>query len=457
MARALPVLFAICFACSGKGDDSSFPPPTNTGGTTDSTPTTGNPGGTPGGTAGGTPTGTTTVTPPTDFCPAWPAATGTPASAQPGDDLQAAIDALSNGDTLELQSGTYSLTAPLTLNLDGITIRSQSGNRGDVILDGGGVATSIFEVHAGSVGLVSMTLTHAFDNGVTILPNGADIADIQLYDLAIVDNAQFGVYMNADNNTFFADNGTIACSHIELTDAGRGDVRNGCRTAGIEAERVQGWTVTDTTAAGFWCENGSAFAAIRFWRGSRDTLIQRSRGENSRRGIVLGFGSDAIVRSYTDQPCGAGVLTQHYGGRVINSVAWANDGDLEASASGIEDGIGIESACEVQVLHNSVSIGDLASDGDIVHRYPNTSGIIANNLVHETVRRLDGSLADTGSNIENLNNSEWVSVSTGDMHLAPAATTPIGAGDPAYLADVPDDVDGQTRTDPPDAGMDERL
>lgn len=453
MARSLPVMLAILVACGGKDPDPTTTPPTGTGTTTDTSTTTF--GGTPSGTTGGTPTGTTTTTPPVDFCPAWPAATGTIVTAMPTDDLQAAIDGLSTGDTLELQTGTYALTTTLQITTDGITVRSQSGNRADVTLDGTNLATHIFDIRASDVSLVSMTLTNAYENGVNVVPSGADISGTQLYDLSVVDNAQYGVYIGADGLTFHADSGTIACSHIELTATGRANTRNACRTAGIEAERAQGWTVTDTTARGFWCDIGSAHAAIRFWRGSRDTLIQRSRADNSRRGIVLGVGNDLVARSYADAPCG-GIVAQHYGGMIVNSLAWAADSNLEGSTSGILDGISLESACEVQVLHNTVNVGELAVEGDLIHRYDKTTGEIRNNLVHKTVLRLDGSLASTGSNTENVPDAEWVSVPNGDMHLAPAATSAIDAADPAITATVPDDIDGQSRGSDPDAGWDER-
>ncbi len=456
MNRLAATALALCLGC-GPGKDSATPTTAPTGGsTTDSSPAGGVPAGTPGGTPTGTTTSTTT-TPPEDFCPPWPAATGAVVNAGPADDLQATLDGLSPGDTLALASGTYTLTAPLVLSVDGVTVRSASGARSDVVLDGGGVAAAIFEVRASDVALVSLTLTGAWEDGVRVVPDTADVLGTTLYDLHVVDNAQFGVVIDANAlNTAFADQGTIACSTVELTDAARANVRNGCRTGGIEAARAWGWHVRDTTARGFWCAAGSATAAIRFWKGSRDTVIERSRGENSRRGIVLGTGADAIVRAYADQPCGQGVLTQHYGGRVVNSLAWAEDPDLFASLAGVQDGIAVESACEVEVLHNTVHLGAGGTDGDLVHRYANTSGTVANNLVHGTVRRMDGSNAVSANNVENAPDTTWVHVPSGDFHLAPAATAGVDAGDPQFLSAVPEDIDGQGRAPAPDCGLDER-
>lgn len=455
--RSAP-LFLLIACSSGKSPDSGTTGPGTP--VTDETGTvsTGTLSGTPGGTPTGTTTGSTTTTPATDFCPALPAATGAVVSATPADDLQAALDGLSTGDTLELATGTYTLASSLTITTPGITVRSASGNRADVILDGAQTATHIFLVQASDVTLTELTLTNAYENGVHVLPALSDVTGTTLYDLALVDNAQYGVQIS-DATVLYADGGTIACSRIEQSDAGRPNVRNACRTAGIEAVRAQGWEVRDNSLEGFWCTAGQSPAAIRFWRGSRDTVVQRNAIRDSRRGILIGQGSDTIVRLYGDSPCG-GVVTQHYGGKVHNNLVWATDPALKSSLGGIVDGISVESACEVSVLHNTVRLDDPDGgtvEGSIRHRYPNTTGIVANNLTHNTIRRLDGSLATANSNVENVEDYTWVSVGSGDFHIAPSASLPIDAGDAQWLTDVPEDVDGHDRSPAPDAGWDERT
>jgi hypothetical protein len=39
------------------------------------------------------------------------------------------------------------------------------------------------------------------------------------------------------------DSGTLECSHIELTDAGRPHIRNNCYTGGLDAHEATGWLV----------------------------------------------------------------------------------------------------------------------------------------------------------------------------------------------------------------------
>lgn len=449
--------FLLLCACGGSKDSTPPAGGTPAGGPEDSSITTssGAAGGTVGGSPTGTPTGTTT--PAVDFCPPWPAATGTTVVLAPTDPtpLQASLDALSPGDTALLATGTWSLTAPLRLTIPGVTIRSQSGNRADVVLDGTDTASAIFQVVASDVVIASLTATNAAGDGVRVVPEGADLTGPMLYDLELLDNSQFGVFVDADANAFFADGGTLACSHVGLTAAGRARVDNGCTTAGVEALRARDWTVTDSTIEGYWCPSGNAPAGVRFWRGSRDTRIQRSRVLESRRGIVLGFGTDVIVRSYGDAPCG-GLQTQHYGGKLHNNLVWADDTDLITSLGGLVDGIALESACEVEVLHNTLHVA-AATNGDLVHRYPNTSGVVANNLSQGTNRRLDGAVTLATNNVENAGDYTWVHVPSGDFHLAPGVTPAVDAGDPAYLTAVPDDADGLPRDALPDCGLDERA
>jgi hypothetical protein len=232
-------------------------------------------------------------------------------------------------------------------------------------------------------------------------------------------------------------------------------VRNGCRTGGIEAERASGWSIRDNHVGGYFCALGNALGSIRFWRGSRDTEVVRNTVHNGRRGIVLGVGSDDIVRSYGDTPCG-GIQAQHYGGLIANNFVWANDLELSGSASNVLDGIAVESACEVLVAHNAVYSVDPPSSASIVHRYGDTSGAVVNNAVHNSILRLDGSTATGAPNADNLADNMFVHAPSGDLHIAAIATTAIDQGAADHLAEIPDDIDGQPRDKLPDMGADER-
>lgn len=454
MRRSLTPALLLAFACGGDKGDTFVPiVPTDvtdsgtlttaTGTTTSTTSTT------------SVPTGTTSTSSTTriDFCPPWSSATGKIVTASPGDDLQLALDGLSAGDTLSLADGTYALAAPLSLDVDNVTLRSASGDRTQVTLTGEGLSEGLLQIEASGVVVTALTLTGSAGNAVTYVPTYTSIAGGTLYDLAIVDNAQYGVTA-ANNLLGFVDQITVACSDIRLTDTGRANVVGSCQTAGIEVLQGQDWVVHDNTVDGFFCDQGLAHGGIRFWQGSRGTRIERNRVLDSRRGIVVGVGTTLISRAYADLPCG-GERAQHFEGVVINNFVSANNGALFASFSPPPDGIALENSCDVSVLHNSVRHNDPPIDGSIVHRHPLTSGLVANNLSTGSVARLDGSTASSTTNAEIVTDTYFDQAPTGDLHLTINAIDAIDACDPAHLKAVPEDIDGQPRTGDPDCGADE--
>ena len=134
----------------------------------------------------------------------------------------------------------------------------------------------------------------------------------------------------------------------------------------------------------------------------------------------------------------------------------ANDARLFASAAGFDSGIGLEAACGVEVLHNSV-FSTQAPFSSIEWRFSATNGRAANNLVSHNLRPRDGALLTSAGNLTNTAASVVVSLSgNGDLHLsASGAATAANRGValPAGLADT--DMDGELRDATPDVGADE--
>ncbi len=210
---------------------------------------------------------------------------------QPGEDLQQAIDDASPGDTLLLGDGTWSLPGGVWIRTPGLTIRSSSGVRGAVVLDGQR-SGSVVNIYASDVTIASLTTANAQWHGVHVV--GGDKADTTgtlLYDLHVLDPGQQGIKINQNAGyTTFPDDGEIACSLIELTDVGRPYV-SGCYTGGIDAHAARGWVVRDNEITGFWCDSGLSEHGVHFWRSSRDTVVERNRiWDNAAGALRLGLG-----------------------------------------------------------------------------------------------------------------------------------------------------------------------
>ena len=357
------------------------------------------------------------------------------------------------GATIRLTDGTYALSQTLVFNQPGVTIRSKSGNRNAVILDGRYAVGEIMLVMESNITVADLTLTRAFNHLVHVAPDRQTTSGTLIHNVRGVDSAQQFVKIN-QNNGFYADNGTVRCSSFEMTDAGRSQVRDNCYTGGIDAHQAQGWHIYLNDFRGFWCGAGLSEAAIHFWTGSRDTTVDRNVIINSARGVGLGMGESwPVFRSYPDQPCGGKTGLGHYGGTITNTIIFANDPRLFASRSGFDSGIALEQSCATYVLHNTV-FSTRPPFSSIEWRWSNTLATIANNIVSHNLRQREGGVATLAGNLTNAPGSLFVdAVTGGDLHLRVTAAA-IDKG--AVLATpLAWDIDGAPRDSRPDVGADE--
>src|SRR5688572_14578361 len=84
--------------------------------------------------------------------------------------LQSILDAARSGDTIQLADGRYSLSHTLVLRKPGVTVRSQSGNRDAVVLDGGYDARDLILIQQSNITIADLTLTRADWHLVHVVP-----------------------------------------------------------------------------------------------------------------------------------------------------------------------------------------------------------------------------------------------------------------------------------------------
>jgi len=210
-------------------------------------------------------------------CPPLPSPTGTTVQAATVSQLVDAVNNAEPGVTILVADGHYNLDgAYLQLDTPNVTLRSNSGNRDAVILDGNYITTEIVQIVSSNITIADLTLREAVYHPIHVMSSvGADTLNTVIYNVHIVDPGEQAIKINPAVDGYYVDDGLIACSHIELTDAGRLYV-SGCYTGGVDAHQARDWIVRDNLIEGFWCASGLAEHAIHFWRSSRDTLVERN-------------------------------------------------------------------------------------------------------------------------------------------------------------------------------------
>ncbi len=399
------------------------------------------------------------------FCEPLPPSTGNIINVDPSqaNDLRSIVANASSGDTIMLDDGTYTLDSDdyIRFVTPGVTLRSASGNREAVVLDGAYETPEIIQVVASDVTIADVTIMRAYNHPIHVTSSDSgDTLNTMIYNVHVVDPRQQAIKINAHGaKVHFTDNGTIACSHIEMTDEGRSHVDTAstdCYTGGVDAHLSRGWTIRDNHIENFWCANGLSEHAIHLWRGCRDTVVERNVLTNNARGVGFGLASSGEARTYDDNPCStASGYVGHYAGIVRNNFIFANDADLFASSSGFDSGVALWSSCETRVLHNTV-VSTGANFSSIEWRFSTSVGIeITNNIVtHGLNERTDAS-ATLAGNLESASMSLFVDGPGGDLHLVSGASEAIDNGIVISGGDVEFDIDGESRGQKPDIGADE--
>lgn len=367
-------------------------------------------------------------------------------------ELESAVNSATAGTTILVANGTYNLNGVyLWFGVSNVTLRSASGNRQAVVIDGNYSTAEIITVAASNVTIADVTLRRAQTHPIHVVTSGGDTLNTLIYNVHLIDPGQQAIKINPDLTRYpgrYTDNGVIACSHIELTDAGRAQVWNingSCYTGGVDAHQSRGWVIRDNTIEGFWCANDLSEHGIHMWRGCRDTTIERNLLRDNARGIGLGLTTSSGGRTYADNPCPtASGYVDDYGGTVRNNFVFANRSGLFASEYGFDCGICFWNACNARARHNTIYTGDAAHTfSSIEWRFPNTRADIVNNLVNHALRERDGATATQSGNVTNAQASWFVNAASGDLHLAPSATNAIDRVNAP--GDVTDDIDGDAR------------
>ncbi len=344
--------------------------------------------------------------------------------------LQTAVNTANNGGdkNILITDGVYDLSGiALQITADGVTIRSENGDRNAVTLDNHyieGGTSGIFRIVSSNVTIADMTLQRPYYHAVHISPGGTgDIENIVLDNLHIVDPGEQAIKINAGTSGPYITNGIIQNCLIELTDAGRDNLTYSgypCYTGGIDGHWAADWIVMDNVIKGFWCSDGLSEHGIHFWKNSRDILVERNTVIDCDRGIGFGLGSDG-----------------NSGGIIRNNMIY------HGTDHGFADvGISLESTPNAQVYNNTVFHEHGYSA--IEYRFTATANVlISNNLTNRAISLRDNASGIIENNVTNAELSWFVNPAAGDLHLAASRADIVNQGRP--VTGLTDDYDRGVR------------
>lgn len=393
------------------------------------------------------------------LCPDWKDGHTKIVEAKPGDDLASITQQAASGTTILLAPGTYKVQAGIQFLKDDITMRSKSGNRNDVILDGNGGGTplqpskflaEIVAISASRITIADLTIRYAKYHAIHAYPpSGKNISDPRMRNLHIHDCGEQQIKVNSNGETpaFWVDRGIVECSLVEFLDNSVmepfGDTYY---TGGMDVHGGLDWIVRGNIFRNFQRNGVLMEHGVHFWNKSRGTLIENNRFENNYRAIGLGMRTDpyTVERKYPDGK-GNSPYLDHIGGIVRNNVIWNRKGiHLEA-------GIEIMNADGAEIYNNTIVSGDAPFSG-IEYRWPNTSITVKNNLLSHNLNPRDGAKAVLVANVENTAATSFKDAASGDLHLSDKAAAAIDKGAKLSTNMVDTDFDGKARGATPDIG-----
>lgn len=322
---------------------------------------------------------------------------GDPIIVKTSGELRAAVSAAIPNREILVRSGRYYLSGPIEVTMPGVVVRSESGVRDSVVIEGGGFggAEYGFIVRQGNFTLGDLTIVTFQNSGLLIQPSGAT-SNYRIHNVAVINSGP--VALTARPNGHALADLTVECSYFGW------DLR-GSDKIGLLADSSVSMIVRDSRFVRVSSFDGSA-AAIVAGPGTRDLLIERNMFIDCDKAMVIGDTTDA-------------------GGEVTGVTVRSN---MIKGGNDNESGIVLSRVTDGSVTHNTIYSPQGRSNWSIELRYlPVGQVALIDNLADEPVAIRDGEdPIINGGNITNITAQSFRDASTGDLHLV--------AGSPAIDA-----------------------
>jgi hypothetical protein len=254
-----------------------------------------------------------------------------------------AISTATGPKTIYLTNGIYTIPTGtyIMVSKPDITIRSLSGNRDSVIIQGTGMLSQSGDYHGFQITQSNCTIADLTIKDIDCHPiqvnfnTTSDIDNVLIHNVHIIDGGQQLIKINVSGTGLFSDYGVIECSLLEYTTS----LPTGYwYTNGIDLQGGVGWIIRDNVVRRIkasmdqYMTGLSAGPAILCFKQSSNTTVERNLILDCDEGIFFGNWGD--------------VAPSHTGGIIRNNII---RGDYYTRA-----GIGISRSKDAMVLNNTI-------------------------------------------------------------------------------------------------------
>ncbi len=361
------------------------------------------------------------------------------------EELFAAAEKVQPGGTILLEDGHYYLPRYFELHTDNITLRSASGKRERVILDGAqsrhGELVGISR--CSGVTIAHLTIQNIRYNGFK-LNSDQRCHRVTIYDCVIHNIWQRGVKAPFTPPEKIEELSPRDCriqyclfyndrpKQWEDDPTDRPDTFNGNYVGGIDIMQARGWVISDNIFWGIRGRTGEGRGAIFIWMDSRDVLVERNVIVNCDSGICLG--------------------NSHRSRFPIHATRCVVRNNFVVGAP--ENGILADYTRDCKILHNTVHCPDSRLRRLIRIVHDNEDLVVAHNLLSGPEMRVETeSPIRLQGNFTRVVSEHFQEFTRGNLHLRqplpdPAAWVP-------RLSEVEEDFDRQVRSLKTHVGADE--
>ena len=349
------------------------------------------------------------------------------------------------GQTILLADGHYMMSRYVKISADNVTLRSASGHRERVIIDG--VESRHHELlgisACSGVTIANLTIQNIRCNGFKINSN-TNVQNLTIYNCIIHNIWQRGVKgvkVPRENRSATRPRNCRIRYCLFYNDRPKrlsddpSDIAKGNYVAGIDVMYATNWIISDNVFVGIQGRTFEGRGAIFIWHDSRDCVIERN--------III----DCDVGLQLGNPHRDSETTYHCVGLIAR-----NNFITRAP----EAGIVTVYTKDCKVLNNTIHDPESRLQRLLRSVFTNDGLEFANNLLSGPGIRNESDSTITFSNnlIKDLT-EYFVNPASGNLHLKNNVIDAVGKG--VTLAEVTEDFDRQPRGTVPDIGADEII